>query len=147
VTGFATASTPRARIAAATSRHGEAAVVEACVAMLRGSEVDDELVVALGGRHGVLFLAGDVAAYWEQVWGARGLLYVWDDAAIPALLGVVTDPSWRVREMVAKVVAKRQLDDAASAVARLRGDAVPRVRAAAERALRAISPHGGAPPR
>ena len=44
--------------------------------------------------------------------------------------------------MVAKVVAKRQLDDAASAVASLRGDAVPRVRAAAERALVALARAG-----
>jgi hypothetical protein len=110
--------------------------------MLAGAEVDDELVIALGGAHGERFLAGYDEPYWGRVWGARGLLYVWDDAATPALIEASVDSSWRVREMVAKVVAKRRLDDAASAVARLRGDAVPRVRQAAERALAAIARDG-----
>jgi HEAT repeat protein len=107
--------------------------------MLAGAEVDDDLVIALGGAHGERFLAGHDAPYWGRVWGARGLLYVWNDAATPELIEASVDPSWRVREMVAKVVAKRRLDDAASAVAQLCGDPVPRVRQAAERALAAIS--------
>jgi HEAT repeat protein len=107
--------------------------------MLGGDEVDDALVLALGGAHGERFLAGLAAAYWGRVWGARGLLYVWNDEATPALIRASADSSWRIREMVAKVVAKRRLDDAASAMARLRADAVPRVRAAAERALGALS--------
>jgi HEAT repeat protein len=44
------------------------------------------------------------------------------------------DEHWRVREMAAKVVARRKLGDAVEAVAALRADPVPRVRAAAERA-------------
>lgn len=115
--------------------------------MLKGNEVDDELVIALGGGHGALFLEGRGAAYWGRVWGARGLLYVWDDTAAPALLDAVTDSSWRVREMVAKVAAKRRLDDAASGVAQLTSDAVPRVRAAASRALAALSREARSPRR
>jgi len=132
-------ATPRDRIAAARARHGEAALVAACVALLGDDEVDDELVIALGGEHAEHFLAGRDAEYWGRVWAARGLLYVWDPTATAALVAASEDTSWRVREMVAKVVAKRQLDDAASAVASLRGDAVPRVRAAAERALVALA--------
>jgi HEAT repeat protein len=45
------------------------------------------------------------------------------------------DPSWRVREMSAKVVAKRRLDDAHDAMTVLLHDDVERVRAAAHRAL------------
>ncbi len=143
--GAARGATPRDRIAAASSRHGEGAVTAACTALLAGDEVDDELVIALGGEHATQFLAGRGAEYWGRVWGARGLLYVWGDEAMPVLVRASTDSSWRVREMVAKVVAKRRLDDAASAVARLRGDPVPRVRAAAERALAAVA-HGGRAP-
>ena len=118
---------------------GELAVVERCVAMLEGNEVDDEFVFVVGGEsaRSVLYRANH--PYWLRVWGARGLLYAWDPVAVPALAGAVTDESWRVREMVAKVVAKWRLDDAAGAVATLRGDAVPRVRAAAERALRRLA--------
>lgn len=132
-------ATPRDRIAAASSLHGERTVVTACVALLAGDEVDDELVLTLGGAHGARFLAGLDAPYWGRVWGARGLLYVWDDTATPALVRACADSSWRVREMVAKVVAKRRLDDAASVVARLGDDPVPRVRAAAERALSGLA--------
>jgi HEAT repeat protein len=145
--GAARTSTPRDRIAAAASLHGEATLVAACVSLLAGEEVDDELVIALGGPHGAKFLAGGAAAYWGRVWGARGLLYVWDDTAMPVLCRAATDSSWRVREMVAKVVAKRRLDDAASCVAQLQSDAVPRVRAAAERALGAVARDGRAPSR
>jgi hypothetical protein len=69
-------ATPRDRIAAACARHGEAAVVAACVALLEDDEVDDELVIALGGEHAEHFLAGRDAHYWGRVWAARGLLYV-----------------------------------------------------------------------
>jgi hypothetical protein len=54
---------------------------------------------------------------------------------LPVLRRAVADDCWRVREMVAKVVARRQVDELADVVAALRGDAVPRVRQAAERAL------------
>jgi HEAT repeat protein len=47
----------------------------------------------------------------------------------------VNDSSWRVREMSAKVVAKRHLDDAHDAMTALLDEDVERVRAAAERAL------------
>jgi hypothetical protein len=138
-------STPREHVAAAVSRHGAATVVATCVVMLRGDEVDDELVVALVGRgHALWFLEGG-AAYWGRVWGARGLLYVFDDTATAALIEAATDPSWRVREMVAKVVAKRRLGDAAGAVAALQGDSVPRVRTAAGRALARLAPDDRAP--
>lgn len=49
------------------------------------------------------------------------------------------DSAWRVREMAAKVVAKRRIGDALPMVAALRDDPVPRVRRAAERALLRLS--------
>ncbi len=123
---------------------GERAVIEGCVTMLAGDDAPAEVVQALGGSNASWVLENPHGTYWGRCWGARGLLYVWDDAAIPALRRAVTDDCWRVREMVAKVVAKRRVDALAGAVASLRGDPVPRVRAAAERALERL--HGSPPP-
>jgi hypothetical protein len=47
----------------------------------------------------------------------------------------MADEHWRVREMAAKVAARHLVDEATTALADLRDDSVPRVRAAAERAL------------
>ena len=74
-------------------------------------------------------------AAWLRVWGARGLLWAWDDRALPALCVALTDEAWRVREMAVKVVARQLLGDAGPQVSALRDDPVPRVRAAAARAL------------
>lgn len=57
------------------------------------------------------------------------------DAAPDAIIGALRDPAWRVREMAAKVVAAHRVGQALDAVAALRDDPVPRVRAAAERAV------------
>ncbi len=133
---------PRARIARLRERIGEPAVVAGCVAMLEGRDADPEVVDALGGRHANRVIDHTPGEYWGRVWGARGLLYVWDDTAIPALADAVGDEHWRVREMVAKVVAKRRVDELAGGVATLCGDEVPRVRAAAERALIALATPG-----
>jgi len=126
---------PRDRIAILTARVGEPAVVRGCVQLLSGRDATPEVVEALGGRHARRVIDHTPGEYWGRVWGARGLLYVWGDEAIPALRAATTDDHWRVREMVAKVVAKRRLDELAGDVAALRADAVPRVRAATERAL------------
>jgi HEAT repeat protein len=69
------------------------------------------------------------------VWAARALLYAWDDAARPAVSSSLADPAWRVREMAAKVVRKRGIATAQTALERLASDPIERVRVAAERAL------------
>ena len=69
------------------------------------------------------------------MWAARGLLWAWDDAALPSLTAALDDEAWRVREMALKVVARHRLGEALTAVADLQEDPVPRVRAAASRAL------------
>jgi HEAT repeat protein len=80
--------------------------------------------------------------YFLRVWAARALLYAWDDSAQGAVLDALADESWRVREMVAKVVARRKLGDALAAVAGLSSDPVPRVRAAAARAAMILTAAG-----
>jgi HEAT repeats len=123
----------------ACARRGTAQVVAGCVALLRGGDADDELILALGCGNGTIVIYDGPKQrnqYWRRVWGARGLLYAWadDQGAEDALITALTDEHWRVREMAAKVIARRRLGAALGPVTALREDPVPRVRAAAERA-------------
>ncbi|MFI5034897.1 MAG: HEAT repeat domain-containing protein [Acidimicrobiales bacterium] len=138
--------TPRQRVEVECARRGRADLVAAMARQLSGADVDAELIVALGGPAGAAVLAGGgggVTGYWPRVWAARGLLHVWDEEATVALVDAAHDPSWRVREMVAKVVARHRVDEALEAIDGLRADPVPRVRQAAERALRALAGDAG----
>lgn len=113
-------------------------MVEDCVRLLEGHPVDDRFLVALAGPAAQLVLVGregGKTGYWPRVWATRAFLYTWDDLATGALKGAVWDESWRVREMVAKVIAKNRIEDAVAVAAQLQWDSVPRVRAAADRAL------------
>ena len=129
--------TPRQSIEIECARRGRAEVVAGCVALLRRQEVDDNLVIALGGPASQVVLDDGprlANQYWRRVWGARGLLHCYDDQAEKAVTEALADEHWRVREMAAKVVAKHRVGAAFDAVTGLRDDPVPRVRAAAERA-------------
>jgi len=130
--------TPQQSVHAECDRRGRSAVVSACVDLLQGREVDDALVLALGGPHAQQVLAGKEGGkggYWPRVWAARGLLYAWDERAAPAVVRATRDEAWRVREMAAKVIARHRLEDAIAAVAGLQHDPVTRVRVAGERAV------------
>jgi len=129
--------TPQQSVQIECARRGTARVVAGCVALLQGQDVDDDFVLALGGPGGHRVLDDGPAQrnqYWRRVWGARGLLYAWTDEADDAVVAALADEHWRVREMAAKVVAKRRIGAGLDSVAALRSDPVPRVRAAAERA-------------
>jgi hypothetical protein len=80
--------------------------------------------------------------YWLRVWGARGLLWVWDDSALGALRVALADEAWRVREMAVKVVARHRVGDLLSTVAGLQDDPVPRVQTAANRAVTVLTAAG-----
>jgi HEAT repeat protein len=130
--------TPRASIDAECRRRGRSELVAGCIDLLNGRPADDRLVVALGGPAAEQVLAGKDGGkdgYWPRVWAARGLLHAWAPEATGAIVHATGDESWRVREMAAKVVARHRVGNALDAVAGLRDDPVPRVRAAAERAL------------
>ena len=140
--------TPRQRIAAECTNGGRAALIAGCVALLAGNpdDVDDHLITVLGGEAAAHVLDGGEggrSGYWPRVWAARGLLHAWDERAdhaevergIDAIIGALGDHAWRVREMAAKVVAAHRVGRALDAVAALRDDPIPRVRAAAERAI------------
>ena len=129
--------TPRESVEQECAHRGKAAVITGCVELLEGREADDELIRALGGPPANWTLSGEAPgpSYWLRVWAARGLLWAWDDAALPSLMTACDDEAWRVREMALKVVARHRVGEALTTVARLADDPVPRVRAAAFRAL------------
>jgi HEAT repeat protein len=131
-------TTPRRSVAAQCERIGTPAVVAGCVALLDGRRTDPTLILALGGRPARWAAGYDepaAPAYWLRVWGARGLLWAWDDKAANAVIHALRDESWRVREMAARVVGRHRLRPARAALQRLRTDENARVRHAAERAL------------
>ena len=126
------------------THRGKPSVVAGCIELLEGHGADDDLVRALGGPHADLVLSGREGGrdgYWPRVWGCRGLLYAWDPAAVPAVMRATADPAWRVREMAAKVVARQCPEEALSAIVVMMEDPVPRVRAAAERAVARLYRH------
>jgi hypothetical protein len=137
---------PRQSIEAECARRGRGEVVAGCVRLVSGHDADVSLVLALGGppaRRVIDAGADSDLRYWLRVWGARGLLWTWEASATNAIRGALSDPAWRVREMAAKVVARHLVGDLLPAVAGLRDDPVPRVRAAGARAV-AVLTHAGA---
>ncbi|MFL6142463.1 MAG: HEAT repeat domain-containing protein [Labedaea sp.] len=144
MSGTPSARTPRQRIEAECRRRGRPALVAGCVRLIRGDESDIGLIAVLGGDTANWYLGGGHPdqRYWSRVWAARGLLWVWDTAGLDALLLALRDPAWRVREMAAKVVARHLVGDALPMVAALREDPVPRVRAAAVRAVARLTEAG-----
>ena len=133
--------TPKQSVEQECDRRGLLAVVKGCVALLNGESADDDLILALGGPPASWVRTGEPPGpdYWLRVWGARGLLYAWDDSAREAVLRALDDEAWRVRDMALKVVARRVIQEAADQVQRRRGDSSARVRASAARAQKAIS--------
>lgn len=137
--------TPRQSVELECARRGEPAVVTGCVALLRGQDVDDGLLFALGGPAASIVIHDGPRQsnqYWRRVWGARGLLYAWTPEAADAIIAALPDGHWRVREMAAKVIAKRKIGAALHEVTTLREDPVPRVRSAAERAIVVLTAAG-----
>lgn len=140
-------STPKQRIIAERARRGAPAFIKGCADLLHGryDNVDDNFVRALGGEHAVSVLSGGEGGkggYWPRVWAARGLLHAWDDTATEAIIHATRDDAWRVREMAGKVIAAHRVGDAFDAVQALRTDKVPRVRAAAARAVVMLTAEG-----
>lgn len=135
-------TTPRRSVEAESKRQGKAAVVAGCRELLAGREADPRLILALGGRPARWAAGFDEPAgpaYWLRVWGARGLLWVWDDEATPSILAALNDDAWRVREMATRVVIRHGVHDALPLVNRLRTDPNARVRKQAERAVAQLS--------
>lgn len=123
-----------ARIQAAVERFGESDTIDRAIALLAGANAGEEFLLYVGGEHAQGVLDGAPPLYWPELWGARALLYVWSDTAVPAVTAGLSNQSWRVREMCLRVAAARELE-VADRVVELTEDESPRVRAAAMRAL------------
>jgi len=132
--------TPRERIEASCGLVGRDAVVDACLALLAGSE-DLDLVRLVANQGVDKYADGRVHedTYWFRVWAMRGLRWAWEPRATAAVRAGFSDEAWRVREMAAKVVAAHRVDAAFDEVVAARADPVPRVRAASARALAALT--------
>ncbi len=112
---------------------GEPAVVALACELLGGADraaYPDELVY-------LTRLADSDAhpAEWTRVWGARALLYVWDDGAADAVVAALDDDVWRVAEMCLKVATRHEVATAADGAVRLAHHELPRVRGHALRLL------------
>ena len=123
---------------------GGPALVDVCGRLLAGAPREDHLdeLRYLAGRS---FDAGDQALdphvwpdYWLRTWGARGLLYVWDDEATDAVIAGLADDHWRPAEMCLKVATRHEVGGAGDAAAALTTHELPRVRGHALRALGAV---------
>jgi HEAT repeat protein len=140
---------PREVIHAACAQYGEDVVIDWCVAFLTG-EISGEdaygpdlpkLVAITGSANpgGWSHPVDPVNYYWIRVWAARAFLYIWRDDVVEALAAVADDPAWRVREHVARITAQRELGQLVDALLPMLGHELPRVRAAA---VRAVGPAG-----
>jgi hypothetical protein len=116
------------------ARHlGEAEVVAMACELLGGADRS-----AYAAQLPYFARLADTGAHpeeWTRVWGARALLYVWDDAAAKPVLAGLDDEAWRVAEMCLKVAVKRDLPQAADGAASLAAHELPRVRGQAVRLL------------
>ena len=135
---------PAERVAELVAQLGTDAVVQWCAGLLVGDTAYDDPALPslswLGGPAAPWLLdqvepQRSVNAYWVRVWAGRGLLHVYAPTAARHIVGALGDDAWRVREMVAKVVARWEVADAADDLVPLMRDEVTRVRAAAVRAL------------
>jgi hypothetical protein len=120
---------------------GEPATVGLCVDLLGGADADRHLP-EIAYLTGIAFGPGpdlqDLAAwpdYWPRSWGARGLLYVWDDSATSAVVAGLGDQHWRPAEMCLKAATRHEVAGSGDGAARLSTYDLPRVRAQAMRTL------------
>lgn len=137
--------TPQLRINRACEAFGTEEVVRRCLDLLGGRHDDRELLVILGAGHAQQLIANGIPEaqrYWVRVWAARGLLWAGVGEGSDDLRVALGDDSWRVREMVCKVIARHRLGDLLEDVAALEHDPVPRVRDAAARAAARIIESG-----
>jgi hypothetical protein len=136
---------PRDVIHAACAQYGEDVVIDWCVAFLTGEIPGEDaygpdlpkLVAITGSANpgGWSQPVDPVNFYWIRVWAARAFLYIWRDDVVEALALVADDPAWRVREHVARITAQRELGQLVDALIPMLDHELPRVRAAAVRAV------------
>ena len=134
---------PSVLVGLAAARWGQRGLMDRCVRLYREMDWGDEpeLMSFVAGAAGPRWveLGFGTQSYFVRTWALRAMLYAWDDSASATVIDALEDEHWRPREMALKVVAKRRVDGDIDAVARLQDDPVPRVQAAARRALDRLS--------
>jgi hypothetical protein len=134
--------TPRKSVERECVARGKSVVIDGCIALLSGAtHVDPTLIYALGGppARWAVFGGASGPEYWLRVWAARGLLWAWDERALPVVEAGLSDPAWRVREAAAKIAARHQLGDLLHSLKVLRdNDSNHRVASTADRAIARI---------
>jgi hypothetical protein len=129
------------RIGELDDRLGRARFVEVCCDLLAGAG-RTSYVAELRYLTGHPWEPGDPTFdpavwkdYWVRTWGARGLLYCWDDAATRPVVAGLGDEHYRPAEMCLKVAAKHEVAGSGPGAALLTRHELPRVRANAVRTL------------
>ncbi len=137
-------ATVRELVLELASHVGEHEVVDLCLDLMTGAGREDH-VSELPYLTGHAWQLGDAVLdgsswkdHWLRTWGARGLLYVWDDVAAPAVVAGLRDEAWRPAEMCLKVATRREVGGAGDGAAALSAHELPRVRAQAMRALAVV---------
>ena len=80
---------------------GVRATVDLCVELLEGADRKDHpdampyLTGVVFDEDSPIYYPAQWKDYWVRTWGARGLLYVWDDSAAPAVVAGLDDEHWR----------------------------------------------------
>jgi len=120
---------------------GRTRLVEVCCDLLRGAD-RTAYVPELRYLTGHSWEPGDRTFdravwkdYWVRTWGARGLLHCWHDAATVPVVAGLGDDHYRPAEMCLKVAARYDVAGSGPGAVRLTRHELPRVRAAAVRAL------------
>lgn len=134
---------PREIVLGSCATYGEDAVIDFAIAVLTGEVTPEQAFTTdveklrwlVGPTVGGWAKLDPVNFYWARVWAARIFLYVWRDDAVAALLIAADDPAWRVREHVARITAQRELGQLVDALLPMLEHELPRVRAAAVRAV------------
>lgn len=130
-----------ARIMALDAQVGRARFVAVCVDLLGGADRTTyvpELRYLTGHEwtdHDPVRDPTVWKDYWVRTWGARGLLYCWADRASAAVVAGLADEHYRPAEMCLKVSARHDVAASGPGAALLTRHELPRVRAAAVRAL------------
>jgi hypothetical protein len=130
-----------ARIQELDARVGRDRFVEVCVDLLEGAPRTayvSELRYLTGHswEPGSATLDPQVwKEYWVRTWGARGLLYCWDDRATSAVVAGLGDEHYRPAEMCLKVSAAHDVAGSGPGASALATHELPRVRANAVRTL------------
>jgi hypothetical protein len=131
---------PQLLVAELARRVGDRQAALWCAELLDGAEPRDYEGVLwyLGAQATPGVLSGRWERHWARTWGARGLRYVWVDDCTAAIVAGLSDEHWRPAEMCLKVAAQRDLGEAGPGAVEWLDHELPRVRAAACKALGAV---------